>query len=105
NGVNLELMGKSELVPVFADFAFKMYPGQTSNPVKTQFGWHIIKLEEKRNRQPPPYEALKDRIEAFVMRKAQTELVTQLRETAKVERLDKAAAPAVPTMPAPPAKK
>ena len=105
NGGDLDFMGKSELVPEFADVAFKMYPGQTSNPVKTQFGWHIIKLEEKRNRQPPPYDALKDRIEAFVMRKAQTELVTQLRETAKVERLDKPATPATPTMPAPAEKK
>jgi peptidyl-prolyl cis-trans isomerase C len=105
NGGDLDFMGKSELVPEFADVAFKMFPGQTSNPVKSQFGWHVIKLEEKRNRQPPPYDALKDRIEAFVMRKAQTELVTQLRETAKVERLDKPATPATPTMPAPPAKK
>src|SRR5262249_56705934 len=92
-GGDLDFMGKSELVPEFADVAFKMFPGQTSNPVKTQFGWHIIKLEEKRNRQPPPYEALKDRIEAFVMRKAQTELVTQLRETGKVERLNKPGTP------------
>ncbi len=96
NGGDLDFMGKSELVPEFAEVAFKMYPGQTSNPVKTQFGWHIIKLEEKRNRQPPAFEQLKDRIEAFVMRKAQTELVSQLRETAKVERLDKPATPATP---------
>ncbi len=96
NGGDLDFMGKSELVPEFAEVAFKMYPGQTSNPVKTQFGWHIIMLEEKRNRQPPAFEQLKDRIEAFVMRKAQTELVTQLRETAKVERLDKPATPATP---------
>jgi peptidyl-prolyl cis-trans isomerase C len=100
NGGDLDFMGKSELVPEFADVAFKMFPGQTSNPVKTQFGWHIIKLEEKRTRQPPPYDQLKDRIEAFVARKAQTELVTQLRQTAKVERLDKPATPAIPA-PAP----
>ncbi len=56
NGGDLDFMGKSELVPEFAEVAFKMYPGQTSNPVKTQFGWHIIKLEEKRNRQPPAFE-------------------------------------------------
>lgn len=100
NGGDLDFISKSELVPEFADVAFKMYPGQTSNPVKTQFGWHIIKLEEKRNRQPPTFEQLKDRIEAFVVRKAQTELVTQLRETAKVERLDKPATPATPQAPA-----
>jgi len=101
NGGDLDFMGKSELVPEFAEVAFKMFPGQTSNPVKTQFGWHIIKLEEKRNRQPPTFEQLKERIEAFVMRKAQTEMVTQLRETAKVERLDKPATPATPAPAAP----
>jgi peptidyl-prolyl cis-trans isomerase C len=103
NGGDLDFMGKSELVPEFADVAFKMFPGQTSNPVKTQFGWHIIKLEEKRTRQPPSFEQLKDRIEAFVARKAQTELVTQLRETAKIERLDKPAAPPTPAAPPAPA--
>lgn len=96
NGGDLDFMGKSELVAEFADIAFKMYPGQTSNPVKTQFGWHIIRLEERRNRQPRTFEQLKDQIEAFVMRKAQAELVAQLRATAKIERLDKPAAPATP---------
>jgi peptidyl-prolyl cis-trans isomerase C len=106
NGGELDFMAKSELVPEFADVAFKMYPGQTSNPVKTQFGWHVIKLEEKRTRQAPSFEQLKDRIEAFVMRKAQSELVTQLRQNAKIERLDKTpATPATPAPAAPPAKK
>jgi peptidyl-prolyl cis-trans isomerase C len=100
-GGDLDFMAKSELVPEFAEVAFKMFPGQTSNPVKTQFGWHIIKLEEKRNRQTAPFEQLKDQIQAFVMRKAQTELVVELRKSAKVERLDKPAAPAATPAPAP----
>jgi len=104
-GGDLDFLVKSELVPEFADVAFKMYPGQTSNPVKTQFGWHVIKLEEKRTRQAPPFEQIKDQIETYVMRKAQTELVTQLRQNAKVERLDKPATPATPALPTPPAKK
>jgi peptidyl-prolyl cis-trans isomerase C len=104
NGGDLDFMVKSELVPEFADVAFKMYPGQTSNPVKTQFGWHIIKVEEKRNRQAPTFEQLKDQIETFVMRKAQTELIVQLRQAAKIERPDKPATPATPATPAPPAK-
>ena len=109
NGGELDFMGRSELVPEFAEVAFKMYPGQTSNPVKTQFGWHVIRLEEKRQRQAPTFEQLKDRIEAFLMRKAQSEMVAQLRETAKIERLDKPPTPAAPTAPsvapAPPEKK
>jgi len=105
NGGALDFMGKNELVPEFAEVAFKMYPGQTSNPVKTQFGWHVIRLEEKRTKQPPTFEQLKDRIEAFVVRKAQAEMVAKLREGAKIERLDKPAAPpAAPPAMLPPAK-
>ena len=81
------------MVPEFADVAFKMYPGQLSNPVKSQFGWHIIKVEDKRTKQPPEFEKVKDQLEAYVARKAQSEFVAKLRETAKIERLDKPAEP------------
>jgi peptidyl-prolyl cis-trans isomerase C len=89
------------MVPEFANVAFQMYPGQTSNPVKTQFGWHIIKLEDRRNRPVPEFEKVREQIEAFVARRAQTEMVAQLREKAKIERLDKKGN----VIPQPPAKK
>jgi peptidyl-prolyl cis-trans isomerase C len=47
-GGDLGYFTKDQMVPEFAEVAFKMYPGQVSNPVKTQFGWHVIKLEDKR---------------------------------------------------------
>jgi peptidyl-prolyl cis-trans isomerase C len=90
------------MVPEFAEVAFKMYPGQVSNPVKTQFGWHIIKVEDRRSRPVPEFEQVKSQIEAFIARRAQSELVAQLRESAKIERLDKPATPPTPTTPAPP---
>jgi len=91
-GGDLGYFTKDQMVPEFAEVAFKMYPGQLSNPVKTQFGWHIIKVEDKRAKQPPEFEQVKDQIEAFLARKAQTEFIAQLRQTAKIERLDKPAA-------------
>jgi peptidyl-prolyl cis-trans isomerase C len=90
-GGDLGYFTKDQMVPEFAEVAFKMYPGQLSNPVKTQFGWHIIKLEDKRAKQPPEFDQVKDQIEAFLARKAQSEFIGQLRQTAKIERLDKPA--------------
>ena len=65
-GGDLGYFTKDQMVPEFADVAFKMYPGQVSNPVKTQFGWHLIKLEDKRTKQPPEFDKVKDQIEAFL---------------------------------------
>jgi peptidyl-prolyl cis-trans isomerase C len=89
DGGDLGYFTKDQMVPEFANVAFQMYPGQTSNPVKTQFGWHIIRLEDRRNRPVPEFEKVREQIEAFVARRAQTEMVAQLREKAKIERLDK----------------
>jgi len=88
-GGDLGYFSKEQMVPEFADVAFKMYAGQLSNPVKTQFGWHIIKVEDKRVREAPEFDKVRDQIESYMMRKAQTDYVTKLRQTAKIERLDK----------------
>ncbi len=90
-GGDLGYFTKDQMVPEFAEVAYKMYPGQLSNPVKTQFGWHIIKLEDKRTKQPPEFDKVKDQIEAYLARKAQTEFIAQLRQAAKIERFDKPA--------------
>jgi peptidyl-prolyl cis-trans isomerase C len=91
DGGDLGYFTKEQMVPEFAEVAFKMYPGQVSNPVKTQFGWHIIKVEDRRPRPVPEFDKIRDQIEAFVARRAQTDYVAKLRQTAKVERLDKPA--------------
>ena len=90
-GGDLGYFSKDQMVPEFAEVAFKLSKGQLSDPVKTQFGWHIIRVEDKRSKSPPSYEQVKDQVETFVQRKAQAEYVTKLREGAKIERLDKPA--------------
>src|SRR5271168_3080573 len=97
DGGDLGWFTKDRMVPEFADAAFKLEPGQISEPVKSQFGWHIIKVEEKRVKSFPPFEQVKEQAARYVAQKAQTELITSLRGQVKIERFDeapKAAAPA-----------
>ena len=77
------------MVPEFAEVAFKLEKGVLSDPVKSQFGWHIIKVEDKRKKPMPTYDEVKDQIKTFIIQKAQQEAVLALREKAKIERLDK----------------
>jgi peptidyl-prolyl cis-trans isomerase C len=88
-GGDLGYFGKDQMVPEFAEVAFKLEKGQVSDPVKTQFGWHIIKVEDKRTKPVPEFDKVKDQIETYVARKAQADYIHKLQEGAKVERLDK----------------
>jgi peptidyl-prolyl cis-trans isomerase C len=99
-GGDLGYFTKDQMVPEFSEVAFKLEKGQLSDPVKSQFGWHIIKVEDKRDRPVPEFDKVKDQLETYLQRRAQAELITKLRTEGKVERLDKK-----PDAPAPEQKK
>jgi peptidyl-prolyl cis-trans isomerase C len=88
-GGDLGYFVKEQMVPEFAETAFKLNKGQVSDPVKTQFGWHIIKVEDKRSKPVPEFEKVKDQVETYVQRKAQADFIHTLQEGAKIERPDK----------------
>jgi peptidyl-prolyl cis-trans isomerase C len=104
-GGDLGWFTKDRMVPEFADAAFKMEPGQVSDPVKSQFGWHIIKVEGKRMKTFPTFEQIKDQAARYVVQKAQSDLIAKLHEAAKIERTDAEAKPAAPGDAAKPADK
>jgi peptidyl-prolyl cis-trans isomerase C len=99
NGGDLGWFGKDQMVPEFAEAAFKLKDGEISGPVHTQFGWHAIKTEGKRAKPAPTFEEVKPQLEQYLERKAQADLVTKLRAEAKIEKPE--AKPATPAAPAP----
>jgi peptidyl-prolyl cis-trans isomerase C len=105
NGGDLGYFAKDQMVPEFAEAAFKLDKGQLSDPVKTQFGWHVLKVEDKRSRPVPEFEKVKDQVEQYVVRKAQADLVTKLRSEAKIEKIPAKADAAPAAAPAAPAAK
>ncbi len=93
DGGDLGYITKDQVVPEFGTAAFALEKGKISDPVKSQFGWHVIKIEDKRDRKPPALDQVKDRIKAALAQKAGEDMMVKLRASAKIENLTEAAAP------------
>ncbi len=95
NGGDLGFFSKGMMVPEFEAVAFTLEPGKISDPVQSQFGWHIIKLEEKRMSAPPPIEQLEQQLGQQVMFKAFDASVAALKKDLTLEIPDAALAEGV----------
>ena len=100
-GGDLGWFTKDKMVPEFAEAAAKLDKGQVSDPVKSEFGWHIIKMEDKREKAFPPFDAVKDQVAKYVVQKAQSDEIMKLRADAKIERMEPPAPAAAPAAPEP----
>jgi len=86
NGGDLGYFGRDEMIKEFAEAAFALETGAvTENPVKTQFGWHVIKLEERRQAPPPSYEESLDKLRNAEAQLVVKELTSSLRENADIQ--------------------
>ena len=86
NGGELGWFGKGMMVPEFETAVMALKPGEVSAPVKTQFGWHVIKLEETRLKEKPSLEEVKDELRSQVEQDAVKAHIDALVEKANVDR-------------------
>jgi len=85
-GGDLGFFSHDQMVPEFADAAFKMEPGSYSKePVKTQFGWHVIKVEETKKGEQPSFEDKRTELTAELTQETYKNLVADLRSDAEVD--------------------
>lgn len=85
-GGDLGYFKKGAMVPAFSDAAFALDAGDiTKDPVQTQFGWHVIKLEDRRTAEPPTFEEQKEELRAQLTQQVVEEVLTSLREDADVK--------------------
>jgi len=85
NGGDLGYFTKERMVPEFAAVAFELPKGEyTKEPVKTQFGFHLIKVEDKRDTQPPAYETQEAELRGKLSNSSVNKLIEELKAAAEI---------------------
>jgi len=88
SGGDLGFFSRGQMVSEFEDAVFALEVGEVSDPVQTQFGWHIIKLEERRQSEPPPFEQVAAQVRQQLLIEAFDSTVEELKISAEIEVID-----------------
>jgi peptidyl-prolyl cis-trans isomerase C len=98
-GGDLGFFKHGDMIPEFEQAAFALRPGEISaDPVRTQFGWHVIKLEERRPVSAPSFEESREQLRQQAFEEGVNSAVERIRGAAKVERLAGGEAPPAPSL-------
>jgi len=88
DGGKLGYFSRGQMVKEFDEAAFALKPGEVSPPVRSQFGWHIIKVENRRSKEPPKFEDVKDQILAGMVQQKGQQVAQDLHDKANIEYVD-----------------
>ena len=93
-GGDLGYFSQGDMAPAFSEAVFALEAGAfTEEPVQTQFGWHVIKVEDRRTKEPPTFEEVSDQLRGELAREARGAYIEELREKATIERMGEAQPP------------
>ena len=87
-GGELGFFTRGQMVPQFEEAAFKLKKGEVGEPFQSQFGWHIVRVDDRRQRPVPRFEAVKDRVVADMIHKKAQQIAGDLRGKAQIEYID-----------------
>jgi peptidyl-prolyl cis-trans isomerase C len=98
-GGDLGYFKRGDMIPEFEAVAFTLQPGQiAANPVRTQFGWHVIKVEDRRPVPAPSFDEAREQLRQQAFEEGVNGAVERIRSAARVERMDAAGAPRAPSL-------
>ena len=87
-GGELGFFKRGQMVPQFEEAAFRLKKGEVGEPFESQFGWHIVRVDDRRQSAAPPFETVKDRVVASMIHQKAQQIATDLRRKARIEYID-----------------
>lgn len=84
-GGDLGYFKKGDMVAPFAEAAFALKKGEISDPVKTRFGWHVIKLEDRRTTKPPAFDEIEPQLRQQLTQATAQAIIAEVKDAASIK--------------------